>query len=128
MKSIYLSFLTLFIFSCNSNDDNNDNCIEYEAAGIELVEPNVNATSNEYLFDLSFRVKNGCGEFSSIEQNTVGTTTTIKVIAKYEGCICTQDAPLRKTIYNFNQTNPGTYTLKFQKADDSYITQEVVIP
>ena len=71
---------------------------------------------------------NGSGEFSPFEQSVNGNTTTIKVIAKYEWCTYTQDAPLRKTIYNFNQTVPETYILKLKMGDDTFKTETVLIP
>ena len=85
------------------------------------------ADAASYTFEVGFRVLNGCGEFSSFEQTTLGNVTIIEVIAKYEGCICTQDIPLRQTVYTFNQNIPGTYILKFKMADDNYITQTVAV-
>ena len=32
-----------------------------------------------------------------------------------------------KSVYNFSQTTPGTYTLKFKMSDDTYITKTVII-
>jgi hypothetical protein len=126
MKTIYYSFLTLLLFSCNSNDDTGDNCIEFHPASIETVveKPNSDAA---YLFDVGFRVSNGCGEFGSFVQTSEGNVITIQVIAEYDGCYCTEDAPLRETIYAFNETIPGIYTLKFKMGEDNYITQTITI-
>lgn len=126
MKSIYYSFLTLLLFSCTSSDDNTDNCIEFHPASIETVieKPNADAA---YLFDIGFRVSNGCGAFETFVQTTDESTITISVLAKYEGCVCTEDAPLRETVYTFNETIPGVYTLKFKMADDNYITKNVTV-
>ena len=127
MKSIYLSFLVLFLVGCNNDDDTVANCIEFNPAAVETVVENTTADAASYTFEVGFRVLNGCGEFSSFEQTTLGNVTIIEVIAKYEGCICTQDIPLRQTVYTFNQNIPGTYILKFKMADDNYITQTVAV-
>jgi hypothetical protein len=127
MKSIYLSFLVLFLVGCNNDDDTVATCIEFNPAAVETVVENTTADAASYTFEVGFRVLNGCGEFSSFEQTTLGNVTIIEVIAKYEGCICTQDIPLRQTVYTFNQTIPGTYILKFKMADDNYITQTVAV-
>lgn len=80
-------------------------------AGIETVVENPTADAATFLFNVAFRVTNGCGQFYSFEQ----TTATIQLIAKYEGCICTENTPLRKIAYTFNPTVPSTYTLKFKR-------------
>jgi hypothetical protein len=126
MKLIYTSFLIFFLFSCSSNDPD-DSCIAYKTASIETVIPNLAVANSPNAFDVSFRVTNGCGSFFSFQENTTGNITIIQVVAKYDGCFCTQDAPLLESIYVFNQTTPGTYTLKFTKGDTTFITKTVVI-
>lgn len=127
MKTLYFSFLIVFLFSCSSNNDTVDNCLEFKPAGIITVEPNLTTETVENDFEVLFPVTNGCGEFGSFKETTAGNVTTIEVIAKYEGCICTQDIRLLKSVYNFSQTTPGTYTLKFKMTDDTYTSQTVVI-
>lgn len=127
MKSIYFSLVVLFLFSC-STDDSADNCSAFGPANVETVVQSTTADAASFLFNVAFRVSNGCGQFSSFEQTTVGNVTTIQVIAKYEGCICTQDLPIRETVFIYNQTVSGTYTLKFKMADDNFVTKTVVIP
>lgn len=128
MKTFYLSYLVLFFFSCNSNEDSGaDNCIEFKPAGVEYVVEKANADASSHLFDVAFRVISGCGQFNSFEQTKQGNVITINVIAKYEGCFCTEDTPLRETVYVFNENAPGTYTLKFKMSDDNYVTQMVTI-
>ena len=127
MKTLYFSLLTLFLFSCSSNDDTIDNCLEFKPAGVITVETNATADGIGQFFDVTFPVINGCGEFGSFNQTTAGNVTTIEVIAKYEGCICTQDIRFLKELYNFSQTTPGTYILKFKMEDGTYLTQMVLI-
>ncbi len=129
MKTFYLLFVAFLIASCDCTGDNdNNNCLTFEPAGIEEVTEKSNVDAAGTLFDVAFRVKNGCGSFGSIEQTTEGMVTTIEVIAKYEGCVCPEISPLLETVYIFNQTTPGTYTLQFKKSDGTYISQTVVVP
>ncbi|MDD3005476.1 hypothetical protein [Flavobacterium sp.] len=127
MKPIYLTLLMLLFISCNSNDDTPDNCIEFHTADIETVTPSAVADATGYFFDVGFRVINGCGQFYSFEQTTEENVTTIEVVAEYRGCICTQDYPLRQKMYQFTQTLPGTYTLKFKRLDGTFLLQTVTI-
>ena len=127
MKTFYFALLMLLFMSCNSNDDNADNCIEFHSADIETVIPSPVADATGYFFDVGFRVMNGCGQFSKFKVTTEENTTTIEVIAVYKGCICTQDAPVRQKMYHFTQTVPGSYTLKFKRLDGTFIMQTVVV-
>ncbi|WP_026977495.1 hypothetical protein [Flavobacterium tegetincola] len=127
MKLIYSTFLVFLLFSCSSDRDVDD-CIEYSMAGVETAVPNLSTDATGKTFDIAFRVTNGCGSFFKFEENTEENVTTIKVIAKYEGCICTQNAPLLETNYIFDQNIPGTYTLKFTTGNGTFITDTVNIP
>jgi hypothetical protein len=88
-------------------------CVEFLPAGIETAVKNPTSDAAGILFDVGFRVTNGCGQFDSLEQNKIGSETTVKVIAKYEGCVCAEDAPPRETVYSFYQAVPGPNALKF---------------
>jgi exosortase/archaeosortase len=127
MKLFYFSFLFFTLLSCSSNDDAIDNCLEYKTAGIETVTEKPNTDAFTYPFDVGFRVINGCGAFDSFVENTVGSVTIIEVIALYNGCICTQDAPLRETVYTFTANAAGTYTLNFKMGNGSSITKTITI-
>ena len=125
MKTIYLSFLTLFLVSCSLNDE--PKCTQNLITDIETVLLKPNADSTSYLFDIGFRVVDSCGDFGSFEETIEGNVITVKLIAKYAGCDCIQGDQIRNTVYNFNTTSPGTYVLKFKAADDTYITQTVEV-
>lgn len=127
MKYIFFIFLTLFLCTCSSTDDLADNCVEFHPAGIEEVNTAATIDAVGYPFVVGFRVTNGCGQFGSFAVTKAGNEITIEVIAKYEDCICTLDAPLRETVFVFNETTSGTYLLKFKKQDGSFITETIVI-
>lgn len=127
MKSVYLSLLLVTLISCNSDNFSNEPCIEFKPAGIETVLEKSNADASGFLFDVEFGVDNACGQFDSFNQTTNGTTTTIQVIAKYEGCVCTQETPLRHAVYFFSKSTPGTYILKFKMKNNSFIAHTVIV-
>ena len=127
MKHFYFIFLTLLLSSCSGDDNSADNCVEYHSAGVEDVNAAATIDSSGYPFLVHFRVYNGCGQFGSFVETKAGNEITIEVIAKYECCICTDDAPLRAITYIFNETASGTYILKFKKQDGSFIAETILI-
>lgn len=127
MKKLLISLLAVAMISvsCSDNDDA-DNCIEFKNEAAESAELFPTADMMGYAYRVMFHCSNGCGNFDSFQETVNGNTRTIKVLAKYEGCICTQDIPERNGVYIFNPTVAGTYTLKFDKGDGTYITETVV--
>ena len=120
-------FSIIILLSCNKTQDN-DQCLSYIKASIIKVEgPNKGTVNQEINFTVSFGCSNGCGQFGNFEQTSDNDTTTINVIAKYEGCNCTLDAPIRQTIYKFKATQTGTYYLKFWQTDKSYLLDSLII-
>ena len=51
----------------------------------------------------------------------------IEINARYEGCICTQDAPIRTVNYEFITQIPGNYELRFKSNDTDFITVNLLI-
>ena len=129
MKKLLLlcCFTTTLLTSCNDSETNVDKCVSYEPTGIEAVTLIPTADLIGAAYNVSFYCNNGCGNFGSFEKTIEGNTITIKVIAKYEGCVCTEDIPLRESVYTFTSNTSGTYILKFLKADGTFITETVVI-
>ena len=108
--------------------DNEDECIEYKQAPVTLTNtPSTGQINSDILINVSFGCINGCGQFGSFEETCQGNTLTIKVIAKYEGCICTQEAPIRQTTYTFSTAEQGTYYLKFLQNNNNYLTDTLII-
>lgn len=127
MKTIYLSFIALFLVSCSLEHDPEPTCTQYLPTAIKTVVEKPNADAAGYLFDIGFEVLDSCGDFGSFEETIEGNVITIKLIAKYVGCNCQPGEQSRTTVYAFTQTTPGTYTLKFKATDDFYITKTVDI-
>jgi hypothetical protein len=105
-----------------------DNCISFTKTPVTKVEgANTGLVNQDLIFTVSFQCFNGCGQFGSFEQTTNGDSTIINVIAKYEGCVCTQNAPTRQTVYKFKATQPGIYYLKFWQGEKGFLTDTIKI-
>jgi len=128
MKSLSYLFVSIcFLLNACSENKTPNECVSFVETGIEAVAliPTVDMIGATYKVD--FPISNGCGKFNKFEETINGNTINIKVIAKYEGCICTQDYSIKSANYVFTTAAPGTYTLKFQKADGTFFTETVVI-
>lgn len=128
LKTIFLfTFLLIFLVSCKK-DNEPDNCISFTTAPVVSVTgPNTATVNEEIDIIVNYGIINGCGGFSNIDEVITGNTTTIKVNAKYEGCVCTQVASTFSTIYKFKKLVAGSYDLKFLLADNTYLTHTIVV-
>jgi hypothetical protein len=120
--------LLLFVLTnCNKTQESNL-CLSYQKAPVTKVEGLATGTVNQDIpLTVSFACLNGCGQFGRFEPAVFNDTTTINVIARYEGCICTQDIPTRQTTYIFKATKAGTYYLKFWQTDLTYVADTIVV-
>jgi len=123
-----LIFISSLIIGCDNDDDKNNECIEYEIGYVTSVNApstgNINETIN---IEVNFGVFNGCGGFGKFIETENGNVKTIEVEAKYEGCICTQDAPIRTVNYEFTTSNAGEYELNFKSSSTEFITVNLTI-
>ena len=122
-RFIIIGLLVTLFFSCDDNeDDNNDDCLSYKTAYITSVEAPATGTVNEVVnIEVNFQVTNGCGNFEKFIETTNDNIKTIEVEAKYEGCICTTDIPIRTVTYQFLTQDSGNYELRFKSSDSEYI-------
>jgi len=117
---------SLVLLSCSKMHDNK--CLSFTNAPVTKIEgPNTGSVNQDINLIVSFGCFNGCGQFGNFKQTSNSGTTIVNVIAKYEGCICTQDAPIRQAPYKFNATQTGTYYLKFWQAENNYLTDTITI-
>lgn len=116
----------MMIMACDSNET--DECTEVRSASIVAVEgPDEGQVNEPQVFDVDFAVINGCGGFQEFKENTDGNTITIEVFAIYQGCVCTQDVPIREVDYSFTPSSQGTYTLKFKSGESTFIEKQLTI-
>ncbi len=101
--------------------------MSYERAFVSKVEGSTTGQVNqEIALQVYFGCHNGCGQFGNFEENISANTRTIIVNAKYEGCVCTQEVPVRIGSYKFKTSQAGIYYLKFLKESNTYLAQGTV--
>lgn len=116
------------MISCTGTEDKEEECITTKTEYITAVNaPNKGMVGETVNIEVNFRVFNGCGGFSKFIQAENGNIRTITVEAKYEGCFCTQDIPIRMATYAFKTNNPGNYELKFKSSPTEFITVNLSI-
>lgn len=123
-----LIFISSFIISCNNDDYENNTCISYETGYVTSVNAPTTGNVNETItIAVNFGVFNGCGRFEKFTETDNGNMKTIEVEAKYEGCICTQEAPIRTANYEFTARDAGEYKLNFKSSPTEFITINLTI-
>ncbi len=133
MQKIFrIIFISMMIFglsiSCNNDDDKDEECISNQTEYItSVVSPNTGNVNQIMNIEVKFGVINGCGGLGKFIETNNGNTRTIEVEAKYEGCICTDDMPIRTVNYEFIPTNSGDYELKFKSSPTEFITVNLTI-
>ena len=128
-KILILTIIGNIIFNCDDNDERSNNeCTKYEIGYVTSVNAPTTGNINEIInIEVNFRVFNGCGGFGKFIETENGNIRTIEVVAKYKGCICTQDAPIRTTNYEFTASNEGEYELNFKSSPTEFMTVNMTI-
>lgn len=115
------------VLSCGKSNDNPCS-ISYSNAPVTKVQgPSSGLVNQDLALSVLFTCFNSCGRFGRIEENSNADTTTIKVIARYEGCVCADVLSGGQAIYKFRATRAGTYHLKFWQGKNSYLTDTITI-
>ncbi|PHR96116.1 MAG: hypothetical protein COA80_09310 [Leeuwenhoekiella sp.] len=111
------------ILSCNTkNDDHEMSCTSSGIAYVTSVDAPTQVEINETInIAVEFQLLNGCGQFGKFIETQDGATRIIEVEATYEGCICTQDLPIRTTNYEFKVNSAGNYKLNFRSSETEFI-------
>lgn len=126
-QAILFSLIVLSILGCNKKQEDRL-CLSFNKAPVtKIVGANTASVGQEIILTVSFICNNGCGQFSNFEESTSGNTTNITVNAKYEGCVCTQDLPVRETGYKFKRSQAGTYDLKFLQNENNYLNHTIIV-
>ena len=127
--TILLISIMIFGLLVNCNDDDKeDECITSKTEYVTSVNSPTTGMVNQTInIEVKFGVSNGCGGFGKFIETENGNTRIIEVEAKYVGCICTQDAPIRTINYEFMTNNAGDYKLNFKSSPTEFITVNLTI-
>lgn len=127
-KLIVATVLAALTLSSCFKDPVEEECTSYHSAPVKKVEgPSTAGVNQEIDLAVSFTCFNGCGEFGTFEKLTVGDTLHINVLAKYEGCVCTQALEEHQATYKFKAAQAGTYYLKFRQAENNILTDTITV-
>jgi hypothetical protein len=118
----------LSVMMLNTCNKETGACESFKKVPAALIEgPDAGTVNQVITVTVSFAVFNGCGQFGRFEETTTGNTKKISIIAKYSGCICTDDIPTRKATYKFTAVNPGVYYLQFSSSDSTYLIDTLTV-
>jgi hypothetical protein len=103
-------------------------CISYSTAYVtDVAGPNMIPVNQETDFVLKCYLNSGCGKFEKLESTADGYEVTVKIGAKYTGCICTDNLIGGEFIYKFKPAQTGTYTLRFVQPDKTLLTKTITV-
>lgn len=122
---LFVSFL--FLVSCHKNDNRNVVSSPSPSPVTKVEGPDSIPVNQEASFMISYYLINSCGRFERVEGITLGDTTTVNVVAKYEGSVCSDVLLNGEATYLFKSSKPGTYYLKFWKSINSYLVDSIVV-
>ena len=94
---------------------------------VQVSGPSSTSINTDVTLQVKFGVNSGCGHFGRFEKTEADFNHNITVIAKYEGCVCTANAPVRTVNYLFKASTPGIYYLKFKKNSTQVITHQITV-
>ena len=88
---------------CSGYDNKNDDeCISSQIEYVISVDSPTTGMVNEKInIKVNFQVSNGCGDFGKFIETKKNNIVNIEVNAKYEGCMCTDNMPIRSVNYEF---------------------------
>ena len=118
--------ITVLLIGCGKKNKNPD-CGKFEQVPVLEVDAPASGRINEDIpVVVNFVVFNGCGQFGRFEESVEKNLININLIAKYSGCICTDDIPGRTTTYHFKTSRPGRYILKFEGVRDAPAVSDTI--
>jgi hypothetical protein len=104
------------------------NCTRFtEAAVVKVNGPSTAEVNTEVTLNVDYGVINGCGGFGRFEITESDFNYSITLIAKYEGCLCTANAPILKTTYKFKPSKAGVYYFKFKRGIQQPVAHQVTV-
>jgi len=128
MKKYLILFSMLFFINISCSENDKTDCIENKLAYVTSVDSPSNGIINEIInIEVNFQVNNGCGEFGEYIETQNGNVKIIEVKARYEGCICTENLPIRKVNYEFITQISGDYELRFKTNETDFISVNLLI-
>lgn len=125
-SGIFILFIVMVSAACSRNDS--DNCMYFERARvIEASLPDSGLVNQVIPVPIKFACINGCGQFGYFETKLDSNTIQVRVIAQYDGCVCTENAPVYTKTYDLIIPKPGSYVVKFVTDEDAFWISKILI-
>ena len=128
-KSFILIFfvITILIFS-NCSKRQEKVCLSRTTARVTNVSgPNNVLVNQETDLTVKYYLDNGCGIFEGLESTSNDYNIKISLIAKYEGCVCTDNLLGGQIIYKFKPLKTGVYYLNFLQPNKTYFSDTITV-
>ncbi len=121
LKYNFLVAVLVFAFLSCSEDTAGD-CLRIESEQVIAVDaPETGKVNEQVQMQVSFNVRNGCGNFEKFAESGSDLSRTVEAIARYEGCVCAQYIKNITVNYTFTPQAPGDYEFKFVSGENETI-------
>lgn len=94
---------------------------------VSAIGPRTVAVNQAATFVIGYALGSSCGAFGSIVAVPNGNVQQIAIMGSYNGCACSTTSTISQTSYQFQAATPGTYLLQFLTANNTFITDTVVV-
>lgn len=94
---------------------------------VSAIGPKTVAVNQAAVFVLGYALGADCGSFGGVTAVPNGNVLQIGVTGLYNGCACNSTTTVSNTSYQFQVSTPGTYYLQFLTANNTFITDTLVV-
>lgn len=125
LKTLVLTLLIAVSFiSCNDDDST---VPDKEVFITEVTGPTEVTINKDAVFKISFKVESDCWTFKKFTELTKENNKTIGVTTMFSGSNCGANEVTKTQDYTFKADTKGTYTFKFKKTEEEYITKTLEV-
>jgi hypothetical protein len=130
MKSlVILSVVALgatTLSSCLSTQEPTCNSTSF-APIVSAIGPRTVGVNQLAVFAIGYTLGSSCGTLNNVTAVPNGNTVQVGVAANYNGCACNSTTTVSQTTYQFQATTAGTYRIQFLTANNTFITDTVIV-
>lgn len=131
MKTLFntkISIALIVFFALGSCGKDLRTFPENESSAITMIEgPTTVKAGEELLVKVTLQGNNGCAVSGELKEIADGNLRTVAGKVHYKGEMCTQALVYLVVDYRFKASSPGTYELKFLKADKTFLTHTIEV-
>jgi hypothetical protein len=94
---------------------------------VSAIGPKTATLAQPAVFVLSYTLGTDCATFADVVAVPNGNMMQVGVTSSVNGCACNVTTTVSRTSYQFQPTKTGTYYLQFLTANNTFITDTVVV-